>query len=60
MTEPRIVTDPDGSRWVSVEIDKAIYNKLQAEGALEAFARVVNAEILRRLDEQIAGPRGER
>lgn len=49
----KIVVDPDGTRWVSVEVDSATIKKLQATGVLESFRELVNAEFWRKFREKV-------
>ena len=63
MSGPNIVTDPDGTRWVSVNVTDAQMRLLGDEATFKRF--VVNfqhemwAEFLRRIDEMVLGPFNE-
>lgn len=59
MSEPRIVTDPDETKWVSVDVDAHVARLLQDEAEFERFCKAVHSELLRlwgeKVDREIGG-----
>jgi hypothetical protein len=39
----RIVTDPDGTQWVQIDVDQRTIDLLKDEAVFEQFCREVNA-----------------
>lgn len=49
----RIVTDPDGSQWVSIDLTPEQFELLNREGALEVFERELAAAYWKKWDDDV-------